>query len=300
MFGNFSTMLADIRILFHSDVYQAVRYQCHCDICSISNAEYNDSFCISFIQTGFFEYRTFKRQEDVHTGRILISKPGFPHTTRHIDGQPDITTTFEFNLDFLQQIKKNYAREAGWFLQNEDVHSMVVSSDAALDHLHHLFLQQVQPMDAAGNLVNSATPPKLYVDELVLHMLDAIMGKLGNVAAVPPLPEALKQYHLPTIEQAQDYLLQHFREDLSLQQVAQHCHTSPFHFSRIFKAVLGVSPHQYLLGVRLHQAKRLLTDTHQPVGDIAFDCGFNSLEHFATAYRKRYSVSPSAYRKQLV
>ncbi|WP_315824489.1 AraC family transcriptional regulator [Paraflavitalea speifideaquila] len=125
------------------------------------------------------------------------------------------------------------------------------------------------------------------------------MGMLGDVAAVTPAPTAFKFYHLPTIEQAQDYLLRHFREDISLQQLAQHCHASPFHFSRLFKAVLGVAPHQYLLGIRLHQAKRLLTESQQAVSDIAFECGFNSLEHFATAFRKRYEVSPSSFRRQL-
>lgn len=285
-------MLADIRILFSSDVYQATRYKCHCNICSLSQPEYSDSFCIDFIQTGFFEYRSFRRQEEVHTGRILISKPNFPYTIRHVDDQPDTTTTFRFSPAFFQQITVNYSREAGWFLQNHDVHSIVINSDAALDHLHHIFLQQVSPIDHTA-------PDKLYMDELVLHLLDTIMGKLGNIPAAAPLAGPLKLYHLPTIEQAQEYLLQHFREDISLQQVAQHCHTSPFHFSRLFKAILGVSPHQYLLGVRLHQAKHLLAATRQPVSEIAFECGFNNLEHFATAYRKHYQVSPSAYRKQL-
>jgi AraC family transcriptional regulator len=46
---------------------------------------------------------------------------------------------------------------------------------------------------------------------------------------------------------------------------------------------MNMSPHQYLLGIRLQHAKILLTTSAKPVGDIAFECGFNSLEHFATA-----------------
>jgi AraC family transcriptional regulator len=296
MFGNLENMLADILTLFQSDVYRVIRFKCHCDICSVSNAEYEDSFCISFIQTGYFEYRTFKRQDDVHAGRILVSKPDIPHTTRHIDGQPDITTTLEFIPDLLRTIAANYATEAGWFLQNKDIHSLVISSDPELDHLHHLLLQLIQPSPHAAPLHQPAAG-KLQVDELVMHLLEKIMRKLGNATTPKPLPESLKQYHLPAIEQAQDYLLQHFREDISLQQVAAHCHMSPFHFSRVFKAILQASPHQYLLGIRLHQAKLLLDGSATPVADIAFDCGFNSPEHFATAYRKRYGVSPTSYRR---
>jgi AraC family transcriptional regulator len=293
-------MQGEIRILFQSDQYWVNRYKCYCDICSISNAEYNDSFCISFIQTGFFGYRTFRKEDEVHTGRILISKPDFEHLTRHIDGQPDITTTLEFRADFLPVIAQHYAREAGWFLQNRDVHSMVLNSDAALDHLHHLLLQLVQPAFAGVTAFDHAAADKLQVDEAVMHLLEKVMHKLGNVGAVAPVPDNIKQYHLPTIEQAQGYLLQHFREDISLQQVAAYCHVSPFHFSRLFKTILQVSPHQYLLGIRLHEAKRLLDESDKPVSDVAFDCGFNSPEHFATAYRKHYGVSPSDYRKLLV
>jgi len=43
----------------------------------------------------------------------------------------------------------------------------------------------------------------------------------------------------------------------------------------------------------------LLTTSAKPVGDIAFECGFNSLEHFATAYKQQFKVSPTQHRQQL-
>ena len=94
--------------------------------------------------------------------------------------------------------------------------------------------------------------------------------------------------------------MKHFHENISLKQLAQHCYVSPFHFSRIFKSVMNVSPHQYLSEIRLNHAKILLTTTDEPVTDIAFACGYNSIEHFATAYRQRFKLNPSRYRKELV
>ncbi|WP_315821858.1 hypothetical protein [Paraflavitalea speifideaquila] len=101
----------------------------------------------------------------------MISKPSFPHTTRHIDGQPDITTTIKFSFPFFQQIIDNYVQEAGWFLKNPDMHSMLINSNPALDHLHHILLQQVQPLSLGAGIVNGQAPAKLYVDELVLQVL---------------------------------------------------------------------------------------------------------------------------------
>src|SRR5215813_12820248 len=111
----FVMMLADVHILYQSDFYKITDFKCYCDLCSVSAVEYNESLCLSFIRKGFFGYKTFRRNEEVHAGRILISKPGYEHVATHIDGQPDITTVFEFTADFFKHIQEQYDQGA-WFL----------------------------------------------------------------------------------------------------------------------------------------------------------------------------------------
>jgi AraC-like DNA-binding protein len=48
----------------------------------------------------------------------------------------------------------------------------------------------------------------------------------------------------------------------------------------------------------LQHAQVLLSTSELPVTDIAFECGFNSLEHFITAYKKKFRESPGSHRKQ--
>jgi len=282
-------MLADIHILHKSDFYQIVDFKCLCNICSLTKPEYNRSLCISFIRKGFFEYRVFNGNQEAHVGRLLISKPGYEHTTRHIDNQPDITTVFEFKKDFFEMLKEHYA-DCSWFLKNNDIHSILLNCSVDADYLHHRILQYVQSKKASG----------LQIDEMVMNLLDKVMNTLGHPHNVLSIPENLKKYHLPAIETAQEYIHKHFSENISLQQLSQYCHTSAFHFSRIFKTILNMSPHQYLLGIRLQHAKILITTSANPIGDIAFECGFNSLEHFATAYRQQFKVSPTQHRRELV
>ena len=280
-------MLADIHILHRSEHYQVTDFKCHCDVCSVSQVEYNDSFCISFIRKGFFEYRVFKRNNEVYAGRVHLSKPDYEHTTRHIDQQPDITTTIEFTASFFEHISSHY-KEASWFLRNHDLHALVLQCGPATEILYHRL------MTVLGNKGHD----KLKIDELVFSILDHVMGIAGNEKQVPVLPESLINNHLGTIERAKEYLLQHFREDISLQQLATHCHVSPFHFSRIFKSVLRTPPHKYLNEIRLHHARLLVETTNTPVADIAFDCGFSSAEHFTTAYKKMFGQPPSVHRSQ--
>jgi AraC family transcriptional regulator len=282
-------MLADVHILHRSDFYRISDFKCHCDICSVSEPEYNDSFCISFIRKGFFEYRTFRRNDEVHVGRILLSKPDYEHTTRHIDQQPDITTVFEFNRIFLREIGERYGKEAGWFFLNKDIHSILLNNNAETEYLHYNILKKIRS-GQSGNL---------EIDELVIMLLEKVILILSNSSEPLSIEDKLKQHHLVTAESARDYLQGHFAENISLQQLAQHCCVSPFHFSRIFKSILQTSPHQYLSTVRLQHAKILLSTSELPVTDIAFECGFNSLEHFITAFKKKFKASPGSLKKQL-
>src|SRR5262245_49134649 len=87
-------LTADIHILHRSEFYHVNDFKCHCDRCSVSQPEYNKSMFISFVRKGFFEFQTFRRNDEMHVGRMLISKPGYEHTTRHIESQPDLTTSF--------------------------------------------------------------------------------------------------------------------------------------------------------------------------------------------------------------
>lgn len=282
------SMLADVHILHESDVYRILDFRCHCNICSLTDVEYNNNLCISFVRKGFFEYRTFRRKDEVHIGRILISKPEFEHVTRHIDNQPDINTVFEFKKSFFHKVRTEYSGDATWFFQNKDVHAILLACPIEADYLHHQVMAAIQ-----GKRVD-----RLYIDDMVMQMMNSILLLLGKANDLPVVSDRLKRNHLQTIEKAKEYILDNFVEDISLNELAEHCYVSPFHFSRIFKSILNVSPHQYLLATRLNHARILLSTTDRPVNDIGFESGFNSLEHFVTAYKQQFQLTPTQQRSQ--
>ena len=281
-------MLADIHILHQSDLYRITDFRCHCDLCSVSESEYNRSMSVSFIRKGFFEYRTFRRKDEMHAGRILISKPGYEHVIGHIEGQPDITTIFEFTVEFFKTIQSEY-EQAAFFLRNNDIHSLLLQSSPDLDYMHDRIWKLV--LQKANGL---------QLDEMVIELLEKVMGILTPSAPVHAITGALKKFHLTTVEKARAYILENFSSPVSLGQLSRHCLVSPFHFSRIFKNIMNVSPYQYLTAVRLNHAKVLLTTTDKSLPDIAFACNFSSTEHFSTAYKKHFKINPSVQRKQLM
>lgn len=281
-------MLADIHVLYETDIFRVVDFRCQCLHCSLTKPEYSDSFCVTFIRSGFFEYRGFRTRHEGHVGRILISKPGYEHTTRHIDHAPDINTIFEFRKGFFRSLAEQQTGTAGLFLKNQDIQSLMLNSNAALEYRHQYILRMIVPGNAE----------KLQVDQYVLDLLQDILGLAGAAPEAVHVDDSVKKYHLATMESAADYLVNHFREDIPLHTLAAHCCVSPFHFSRIFRQVMQVSPHKYLSGIRMAHANVLLRTTALPVIDIAYDSGYNSLEHFVTAYRQQFHLSPTSFRRQ--
>ena len=85
-------------------------------------------------------------------------------------------------------------------------------------------------------------------------------------------------------------------EPLTLEDSAAQLGLSAFHFLRLFRAVLGVTPHQYLVRTRLRQAARLLA-TEVAITDIAYDVGFGDLSNFVRTFHRAAGVSPRAFRK---
>jgi len=88
------------------------------------------------------------------------------------------------------------------------------------------------------------------------------------------------------------FLNESFSRKLSLAEMAAVCGLSPYHFVRAFSKTFGVSPHQYVLGLRLDFAERLLADRRLSITDIADLSGFSSQSHFTTTMKRYRQVTP--------
>ena len=98
------------------------------------------------------------------------------------------------------------------------------------------------------------------------------------------------------VENVLSYINEHFSEPLSLEAIAQNANLSPYHFTRVFTAETGFTPHQYLLATRINSAKFLLQAPGMSIKEIAFSCGFNSESSFCSTFRKWEHMTPSEYR----
>jgi AraC family transcriptional regulator len=69
------------------------------------------------------------------------------------------------------------------------------------------------------------------------------------------------------------------------------------HFARAFKANTGLTPHQFVVNMRLERALELLSASDESMADIAVICGFSDQSHFCRVFRRNFGVSPGTYRR---
>lgn len=86
-------------------------------------------------------------------------------------------------------------------------------------------------------------------------------------------------------------------EQIGLENAAEEAGLSTFHFLRLFRDVLGVTPHQYLVRARLRRAARLLAEEERSITDIALDVGFADLSNFVRTFGRAAGVSPRDFRR---
>ncbi|WP_394829779.1 GyrI-like domain-containing protein [Pendulispora albinea] len=88
----------------------------------------------------------------------------------------------------------------------------------------------------------------------------------------------------------------HLDGPLNLEDLAKLSHFSPYHFHRVFRALVGESVHRYVRRLRLEGAALKLKQTDQSVLEIALGAGYETHEAFTRAFRAMFRVAPSAFR----
>lgn len=135
---------------------------------------------------------------------------------------------------------------------------------------------------------------RLYLDSLANILAVNLLRQHATTKPQLPIYEGgLPQLQLRRIL---EYIDAHLDCEIKLADLARLLDMSPFHFSRLFKQSIGLSPHQYLIQQRVERAKQLLTQSDRLIVDIALACGFNSHSHLSKQFRQMTGITPKLYR----
>jgi two-component system response regulator YesN len=179
------------------------------------------------------------------------------------------------------------------FCENYSNGSHVVNSYKLREHFLHIALSAkkhvqhhvkddiIAVVNTCGSLAELSGVLLNYLAELTVYR-----QKRDNTATVE------------IIESIRNYIHDNFKEDISLERIADHFHFNPSYISMLFKTHSEAGFKEYLIRVRIDEAKRLLRETGLKVYEVARRAGYNDVAYFVKLFRKEVGVSPNHYRSR--
>ena len=128
-----------------------------------------------------------------------------------------------------------------------------------------------------------------YMEILIIRLLRSIS------LAVPSEPQTISANR--QCASIRRYIDLHFKEALTLEQLAEEGHMNKFYLSHAFKREYGISPINYMISRRIEESKYLLAETDLSMSQIAQLLGFSSLSYFSQVFRRTQGSSPMEYRQ---
>lgn len=110
-------------------------------------------------------------------------------------------------------------------------------------------------------------------------------------------PEVEHAPHHALVKQIMAYLVEHYKQPIRLEQIAEHVQMSPFHLERTFTQATGKTPRQQLEQIRIDKATYLLRTTDMSNLTVCYEVGFQTPSNFYRVFRQVKGCTPNTYRK---
>jgi AraC family transcriptional regulator len=248
-------------------------YSCDAGPNDVPFAEVHAGHSLSYVRRGTFGYRCGGARQELVPGAVLVGRPGDEYTATHEHhGGGDECLSFRAAPELLDEVG---VPESAW---------------------RRLSLPPLPDLVVLGELAVAAVggSADVGVDEVAL----AFLARFAQATSPRPVerrpPGAMDRRR--AVEAAL-WLDAHAHEPVDLRTAARQVGLGAFHFLRLFSAVVGATPHQYLVHARLRRATRLLAERDLSIGEVAFEVGFGDLSNFVRTFRRAAGVPPRRFRR---
>ena len=210
----------------------------------------------------------------VNTNHLVIINPNVTHTEVSLNAQP-----LEYIVLGIDGVELSISENSnGQFCILDHFESMDITS-CLRNILREMELKQPGYEDIC----------QAFMEILIIRL----MRSTG--LSVPTEPQNSVGNH--QCAAVRRYIDNHFKESLTLDQLAEEAHMNKFYLSHAFKQEYGISPINYMISRRLEESKYLLAETDLSMSQISQLLGFSSLSYFSQVFRKTQGLSPMEYRQ---
>ena len=234
------------------------------------DSEITQDIAVTFVERGRFAFQERRSRWDFERGDVLVSAPGVIRRYQHFQECPDdVCLSISFAPDTVEDALGKFRSPSP---------APRVPRGPATEFAYLLIRSALASQD------------RMWIEEAGFHSLLALTNDSWTDRTRQPVSGA----HAHRIRRAIELMSDRLTVRCSLSSISRELGMSPFHFARTFSGLVGLSPHQYLLQLRLRRSARLLREGAS-VTTAAVRSGFDSLSHFSRSFRRRFGVSPSKY-----
>lgn len=250
-----------------------------CDEDSVGNYHAHDFLEISLVLEGESEY-FFEDlpKTTIRAGQVLLFNPGYHHTERHIK-----QTSHQLHIGIKNFTLQGLPRDT--FPHKSPILNLGRHQQNVLQIAWRLLEELYQ--DAPETQVLR----KILISEMLVHIL---RGLDDTNERQPTSLTSRQQRQQKIVDETIYFLENHFTEEISLEQLAQAQFVSPAYLSRLFKDIVGESPINYLIKLRLSEAEHLIKTTTLSIKQIAQATGYQDAYHFSKSFKKQFGIAPSS------
>lgn len=257
-------------------------------------------FNIRFVMSGSENYQLGKRQLYIHPDSFLILNKGTQYASSVASNDPARSFSINFDQKFLDDFKNCWMHK----------HENLLSQPDLIQKQEKEFNETIYPFkgDIRYNIfhlkhhLDNHTQDELLINEYLHHCLinyyriynDEIFKKAERLSF---LNNSTRVEILRRLNLAKEYLYSYYNKNISLEELAAHACLSVNHLLRTFKQAFNVTPHQFLVQLRLQRAQLLLKNTSYPINEVVSMVGFECPSSFIRLFRTHYKVTPLKYRQ---
>lgn len=226
-----------------------------------------------FITDGHGRFRTQYEEIPVSIHDLVMVNANVPHTEQ---------SQMESPLEYI-------------VLGVEGLEAVAGTEGYAMLHLHSGWRELVGCLNLMLQESQQAQPGH---EEVCRHLLEVVLIHLGRQQDLSFSGGPLNSRSSRECELVRRYIDNHFKESLTLDQLARLAHLNKYYLAHTFRREFGISPISYLIARRVEESRFLLRETDHPLSLIAEVLGFSSLSYFSQCFRRVEGISPMEYRRK--
>lgn len=265
-----------VRSLCRGREWGVSEYLCTAGPGDIPFEERHDKVAIAAVIAGTFTYRADAGSAMLHPGAFLLGNAATCYECGHEHSRGDHCISFQASPEYFAEVAASMAGSSRFRFAAP----MLSATPKLLP-----WLARIEGRTAFAEPV--------HADETAARFVEAVIGVMSDQT---PEPVRVSARDRRRIGEALRYIEVNAAEELDLDTLAGVAIMSKYHFLRTFRHVVGMTPYQFLLNLRMRRTAVRLATSAAPVSAIAFECGFGDLSTFNARFRKIFGMSPTAFR----